>query len=456
MATNKTILNIEINENVNDYITAVQQDSRSRFLDVMLFDNGVPIDLTGHTARIYAIKPDGKEVYNNGVITDAKNGRVQFELTSQTLAVSGLLNLQIILYRNNTEILSTNPFKLFILESLMSKNAIQSSNEYGALVVTLRDLESAKALMQEMVKKIGSPGQIATSLNLTTMYGIMDEILKMLRDSSVAGLNTKLDELKTKSDNIASKIDEVKEDTEKIIDERGTCIDLPNLEHRVGSITLRNGEHTPNKEYSVTATSAGTRGRLIDCIITASFGSTSGITYPKTYSERNYTVTVKIDGVSTYQFKLNFKGQTLNSSPPRTTYPFRTGFINAQQLISLADMYPTSSGKGEFNRNCTHFNCLGNGINFAINKNFRRFDPRTLAGTNLPKVISSGTLDISSANFNGEFDNVIPYSRDSGIPFTDKIEVTISADTLDEFSPFHSFRVYFVNSRDNVRLFEWD
>lgn len=456
MATNKTILNIEINQNVNDYITAVQQDSRSRFLDVMLFDNGVPIDLTGHTARIYAIKPDGKEVYNNGVITDAKKGRVQFELTSQTLAVAGLLNLQIILYRNNTEILSTNPFKLFILESLMSKNAIQSSNEYGALVVTLRDLESAKALMQEMVKKIGSPGQIATSLNLTTMYGIMDEILKMLRDSSVAGLNTKLDELKTKSDNIASKIDEVKEDTEKIIDERGTCIDLPDLEYRVGGLTLRNGEHTPNKEYSVTTTSAGPRGRLIDCIITARFSSTSGITYPKTYSARAYTVTVKIDGVSTYQFKFNFKGQTLNSSPSNSAIPFRTGFINAQQLINLPNMYPTSIGKGEFNRNCTHFNYLGNGINFAVNKNFRALAPRTLAGTKLPNVISNSDLDISSSNFNGEYDNVILYSRDSGIPFTDKIEVTISADILDEFSPFHSFRVYFINSRDNVRLFEWD
>lgn len=210
MATNKTILNIEINENVNDYITAVQQDSRSRFLDVMLFDNGVPIDLTGHTARIYAIKPDGKEVYNNGVITDAKKGRVQFELTSQTLAVAGLLNLQIILYKNNTEILSTNPFKLFILESLMSKNAIQSSNEYGALVITLRDLESAKALMQEMVKKIGSPGQIATSLNLTTMYAIMDEILKMLRDSSVVAIKDKLDKIDTTTTNTNSEIPNIK------------------------------------------------------------------------------------------------------------------------------------------------------------------------------------------------------------------------------------------------------
>lgn len=242
MATNKTILNIEINENVNDYITAVQQDSRSRFLDVMLFDNGVPIDLTGHTARIYAIKPDGKEVYNNGVITDAKKGRVQFELTSQTLAVAGLLNLQIILYRNNTEILSTNPFKLFILESLMSKNAIQSSNEYGALVITLRDLESAKALMQEMVKKIGSPGQIATSLNLTTMYGIMDEILKMLRDSSVVAIKNKLDKIDTTTTNTNSEIPNIKKLIEDSIDKtKETYLDLYGIHQKTITINTING-----------------------------------------------------------------------------------------------------------------------------------------------------------------------------------------------------------------------
>lgn len=243
MATNKTILNIEINENVNDYITAVQQDSRSRFLDVMLFDNGVPIDLTGHTARIYAIKPDGKEVYNNGVITDAKKGRVQFELTSQTLAVAGLLNLQIILYKNNTEILSTNPFKLFILESLMSKNAIQSSNEYGALVITLRDLESAKALMQEMVKKIGSPGQIATSLNLTTMYGIMDEILKMLRDSSVVAIKDKLDKIDTTTTNTNSEIPNIKKLIEdSIYKTKETYLELSGIERKVTPISAIKGE----------------------------------------------------------------------------------------------------------------------------------------------------------------------------------------------------------------------
>lgn len=319
MATNKTILNIEINENVNDYITAVQQDSRSRFLDVMLFDNGVPIDLTGHTARIYAIKPDGKEVYNNGVITDAKKGRVQFELTSQTLAVAGLLNLQIILYRNNTEILSTNPFKLFILESLMSKNAIQSSNEYGALVVTLRDLESAKALMQEMVKKIGSPGQIATSLNLTTMYAIMDEILKMLRDSSVVAIKDKLDKIDTTTTNTNSEIPNIKKlIQDSIYKTKATYLELSGITKQViplnaitGGLNLTNlGSFATNSK------------NIIHMIGTFNMKANEKITFQVQDSK----------GVIFYKTTLTMP------STVSTTSTVRFGYANAQHLSAYASV----------------------------------------------------------------------------------------------------------------------
>lgn len=454
MATNKTILNIEINQTVNDYLTAVQQDSRSRFLDIMLFDNGVPINLTGHTVRLYAIKPDGKEVYNNGTITDAKNGRMQFELTSQTLAVAGVLNLQVITYKNNTEILSTNPFKLFILESLMSSSSIQSSNEYGALVVTLRDLESAKALMQEMVTKIGTPGPIANSLNLKTMYAIMDEILKMLRENSIITIDNKLEELKTKSDTITTKVDDIKQDTETIIEERGTCIDLPNIQSRTGNITLRRNENNANQEYELVSTPAGTNGMLVDCIITARFANTSGISYPTQYSARTYTVTLKIDDTPKYKFTIPFKALTLNSSPPATAVLYRIGILNAQQLFAWSGS--PFHGGNSFNQQCTHYNYLGNGINFASNQNIRSNNPQTVRATRYPHKLAGKLADITTSNFNGNFDNMFLYSDRKGFPCKNKIQLTISTDKIDEFSTFHTFSGYIVYSGDVVRLLEWE
>lgn len=399
MATNKTILNIEINENVNDYITAVQQDSRSRFLDVMLFDNGVPIDLTGHTARIYAIKPDGKEVYNNGVITDAKNGRVQFELTSQTLAVAGLLNLQIILYRNNTEILSTNPFKLFILESLMSKNAIQSSNEYGALVITLRDLESAKSLMQEMVKKIGSPGQIATSLNLTTMYGIMDEILKMLRDSSVVAIKNKLDKIDTTTTNTNTEIPTIKKMIEDSIENtKKTYLDLRQLAKKIIQINTVNGA----QETEFVGNSSE---RVIHVVGTFTMKQDETINF--TVKDGNNNIFYS----TTYTAPTNFPGTT-------TSLNVTFGYVNAQHLSASQWAYQSDEQGGD--RGFTISDPLGLGL-----------APHS-AKTKYPSVgYLSAVLDnytANSAHTNKYMNLVAYYTKTNYFPnrTSDNIKVSIS------------------------------
>ena len=71
MAQTYNKLKIDIKEPVTDIITAKQNDSNSRFLDVYLYDGSTPIDLTGHEVRIYMRKPDKMEVFNNGEITDA-------------------------------------------------------------------------------------------------------------------------------------------------------------------------------------------------------------------------------------------------------------------------------------------------------------------------------------------------------------------------------------------------
>lgn len=57
MAKTYNKLNIEINQKVTDIITAVQDDTNSRYLDVQLFDNGTPINLTGQEVRIFLKSP---------------------------------------------------------------------------------------------------------------------------------------------------------------------------------------------------------------------------------------------------------------------------------------------------------------------------------------------------------------------------------------------------------------
>lgn len=71
-------MKIEVKREIVDIITAKQNDTNSRYLDVYLYDDGTPLDLTGQEVRIYMKKPDGKEIFNDGEITEPKMDGVNF------------------------------------------------------------------------------------------------------------------------------------------------------------------------------------------------------------------------------------------------------------------------------------------------------------------------------------------------------------------------------------------
>lgn len=181
-------LKIEIKNEITDIITAKQDDTKSRYLDVYLYDDGVPMDLTGNEVRIYMRKPDGTEIFNNGTITDSKKGRCQFELTSQALGAVGVLFAEISIWKNNTEILTSQTFHIFVAETLRSTGSIESSNEYGALVVLFQNLYESLDLMKDMIDNYGAAGAIAKKYGVDTFWEISEMILEALKTSSTAAI----------------------------------------------------------------------------------------------------------------------------------------------------------------------------------------------------------------------------------------------------------------------------
>lgn len=169
-------MRIDVKEEITDIITAKQDDSNSRFLDVYLYDGATPIDLTGEEVRIYMRKPDGTEIFNNGEITDAANGRCQFELTSQALGAVGVLKCEISIWQGNTEILTTQTFYVFVTESLRSNGSVESSNEYGALVLLYQNLYQSIDLMQDMVANFGTP---SGTVDADTFWQMLEKLYEV-------------------------------------------------------------------------------------------------------------------------------------------------------------------------------------------------------------------------------------------------------------------------------------
>lgn len=195
---NKLILDIK--KEPTDIITAVQDDTNSRYLDVVLLDDGTPIDLTGLTVRIYIKKSgkDGYQIFNDGEITDATNGRCQFLLTTQALSAFGVLETQISIWNDGgAQILSSPIFNIFVSPSLVTDGDVPGTNEYGALVALFQDIQNALDLIEELnenfqklLEEIGVSGEVAAGIPVSTFWQMLEALYtinqKALSNSSVS------------------------------------------------------------------------------------------------------------------------------------------------------------------------------------------------------------------------------------------------------------------------------
>jgi hypothetical protein len=188
MAKTYNRLEIDVNKKPNSIITEVQGDSNSRYLDVSLFNNGVPLNLTGHEVKIFMVKPEnGGEIWNDGVITDATAGRCEFLMTTEALARMGHLQTQISVWKDNTEILSTQVFEIYVTKTLLGNSSVESSNEYGTLVVLFQNLYEAYALMTDMVSSFGKKGAVADARDIATFWQGVEYLAKYM-DTDLKGL----------------------------------------------------------------------------------------------------------------------------------------------------------------------------------------------------------------------------------------------------------------------------
>ena len=184
MAKHYTKLIIAINENINSIVTAVKGDVASRFLDVQLYSNGTPIDLTSHTVTMSAKShPDSNfkvpiNKFIDGVITDATNGRCQFELKTDILGQTCVLILQISIFSGQQEVLSTNPFNLYVTDGLRNDEQIEASNEFGALVVLFSEIQNALDDMHAITLAFGKPSDESLLAGLDTFWKILEASVK--------------------------------------------------------------------------------------------------------------------------------------------------------------------------------------------------------------------------------------------------------------------------------------
>lgn len=165
-------INVELSgEMLFDYITAIQGDTASRYVEIILLNNNqayTPPD--GATAVIRATKPDGTIILNDCEIST--DGTIKAELTAQMLAVCGNVRCQTSLYSADGGILTSVPFIVKVVSKSANDAQIESSNEFNA-IKDASDLataasEIASDALEKMNKVEESVGAATAAANTAT------------------------------------------------------------------------------------------------------------------------------------------------------------------------------------------------------------------------------------------------------------------------------------------------
>lgn len=161
---NTKIIKLDINKNLYDILVAKQGDTKSRFLLFNLLDGSIPFSLENRSVRVYAIKPDKTEVFNDLIITDATKGYCVLELTTQMLAVSGTVKLELMVIEGDKK-LTSNIFYMDVKESINSEKAVVSTNEFGSLLTALASLNEYDNYKNEIKNARGGEANLNARLN---------------------------------------------------------------------------------------------------------------------------------------------------------------------------------------------------------------------------------------------------------------------------------------------------
>lgn len=119
---------------------AKQFDKDTRTIEITPLNNGSEYTIEqGVSAKLQMTKPDKKTVLINATIS---SGKIRVTLSGQCLTADGTAVAEIGLYKNST-LLSSQIFYIDIQKGAYDENAMESSDEYGALIDALDQANTA-------------------------------------------------------------------------------------------------------------------------------------------------------------------------------------------------------------------------------------------------------------------------------------------------------------------------
>lgn len=153
-------------EGLREKIEVVQGDTGR-----VLVCNIIGVDMTNVSARFYAVKESGKEIYNNCTVSQ---NTVTIELTEQTLAEVGIVKCQLDLRKGDQKVQSFI-FDIDVTASLMAQSEYLSSDEYKVVDDLADKVEKNENKIAELDDKKANKDDYGSPLKAKTVAEMTDK-----------------------------------------------------------------------------------------------------------------------------------------------------------------------------------------------------------------------------------------------------------------------------------------
>lgn len=166
MVTKQIYLNVWNLNHTDIYVNKGEINSRN--IEVY-FDTGNStfLNLSGKSVVFYALKPDGTTIYNTCTV-DESNNKVSLSLTSQVLAISGVLNCEFHIFSGEELLLKVTGLKIIVSDTSDFSEAIESTSEFNSLISAIENANSFS-------NSVGNISNLSTT-EKSTVVGAINEI----------------------------------------------------------------------------------------------------------------------------------------------------------------------------------------------------------------------------------------------------------------------------------------
>lgn len=154
------IVDLDLGSNSSFKIITMQGDIASRFIEFHLTYNNETFDLTGKTVSCRYLKDDKTTTTTNLVINDKTNGICTLDVP-YTLMKNPYVTRSELIIKQSSEILSTIPFTVEVVKSLVKSSVVESSDEFGALNEALWRVEGFKSEMENINSRLEEKASVS-------------------------------------------------------------------------------------------------------------------------------------------------------------------------------------------------------------------------------------------------------------------------------------------------------